>query len=207
MLSAHARSLIKPIHTPQRIYKITASFQQFCCPPAWDLTGYQLGSLKSRGTDVTSCFFLSAVWDEPSWSVTMQSSSGLLFCEKCICLSVGKVGKHRTISFSEACKFGIWLPWRKMADLQETIVYMSLLRGRRVEKELPWLQCLCSVLCLQPVKLLFLSNSGARSLEIISIMCGSSMQAQAGGKRAELHVVSGNLRFQIMQKEKASGPG
>lgn len=61
--------------------------------------------------------------------------------------------------------------------------------------------------CLQPVKLLFLSNSGARSLEIISIMCGSSMQAQAGGKRAELHVVSGNLRFQIMQKEKASGPG
>lgn len=38
-------------------------------------------------------------------------------------------------------------------------------------------------------------------------MFGSSMQVQAGGKRAELHVVPGNVRFQIMQKEKASGPG
>lgn len=122
-------------------------------------------------------------------------------------LSVGKAGEHRIISFSEACKFLIGLPWRKMADLQETIVYMSLLRGRRVEKGLPWLQCLCSVLRLQPVKLLFLSNSSARSLEIISIMCGSSMQVQAGGKRAKLHVMSGNVRFQITQKEKASGPG
>lgn len=118
-----------------------------------------------------------------------------------------KQGSTGQFPFQKPVNFLIGLPWRKMAGLQETVAYMSLLRGGRVEKELPWLQCFCSVLCLQPIKLLFLSNSTARSLEIISIMCGSSVQVQAGGKRAELHVMFGNVRFQIMQKENTSGPG
>jgi len=66
---------------------------------------------------------------------------------------------------------------------------------------------LYSIILPQPLKLLFLSNSNVRSLEIISIMFGSSKQVQAGGKRTEQYAVTGNVRFQIMQKEKASGPG
>lgn len=37
-------------------------------------------------------------------------------------------------------------------------------------------------------------------------MFGSSMQVQAGGKRTKRHAVPANVSFQIMQKEKASGP-
>lgn len=61
---------------------------------------------------------------------------------------------------------------------------------------------LYSILLPQPVKLLFLSNSNARSLEIISITFGSSMQVQAGGKRTERHAVPEMLYFKLCRKKK-----
>ena len=93
-----------------------------------------------------------------------------------------------------------------MAALQETCVCEHGGGGGVAKRTSPAPGSFYSILLPQPVKLLFLSNSNARSLEIISIMFGSSMQVQAGGKRTERHAVPGNVRFQIMQKEKASGP-
>lgn len=69
-----------------------------------------------------------------------------------------------------------------MAAFQETCVCECAGARRSGKRDFSDPGSLYSVLLPQPVKLLFLSNSSARSLEIISIMFGSSMQVQAGGK-------------------------
>lgn len=68
-------------------------------------------------------------------------------------------------------------------------VSRNYLLGKKggVERIYPTTMPLYSMLLPQPVKLLFLSNRNARSLEIISIMFGSNIQVQMGaGKNSVL---------------------
>lgn len=89
-----------------------------------------------------------------------------------------------------------------MAALQEASMSVPVWSGKRVS---PTPESCYSVLLLQLLKLVLLSNRSATPLEIISIMVGSRLQDRAGRKRTEWRAVPGNVRFQIMQKEKASG--
>lgn len=150
-------------------------------------------------------FFSSVGWT----FVTVQfSSANSSLSHESIFQSVSKhvSREHRTIAFLQSCKFRITLPWWKMAALQETCVCECAEGGGVAKRTSPTPESFYSIILPQPVKLPFLSNNNAKSLEIVSIMFGSSMQVQAGGKRTEWHAVPGNVRFQTMQKEKTSGP-